>query len=78
MSASIHAAEGVYTLQAFSSEIQFSCKNQTNQISQNSRVNWITLENVHSVAMGKLGANTRCSTVVIPCSRSVWQAIYTQ
>ena len=27
------------SLQAFSNEIQFSCKNLTNQISQNSRLN---------------------------------------
>jgi len=33
------------SLRAFSNEIQFSCKNPTNQISQNSRLNWFTLPN---------------------------------
>jgi hypothetical protein len=33
------------SLQAFSNEIQFSCKNTTNQFSQNSRLNWFTFPN---------------------------------
>ena len=38
------------SLQAFSNEVQFSCKKLTNQISQNSRLNWITLENASALA----------------------------
>jgi hypothetical protein len=39
----------VVSLWAFSNIIQFSCKNLANQISQNSRLNWIILENARSV-----------------------------
>jgi hypothetical protein len=38
----------LHTLWAFSNIIQFSCKNLANQISQNSRLNWIILENARS------------------------------
>jgi hypothetical protein len=43
------STQAKYSLWAFSNIIQFSCKNLANQISQNSRLNWIILENARSV-----------------------------
>jgi hypothetical protein len=48
---SFYAMTDLLSLWAFSNIIQFSCKNLANQISQNSRLNWIILENARSVCL---------------------------
>jgi hypothetical protein len=46
---------GINNMWAFSNEVRFSCKNLTNQNSQSSRLNWISLGNARS----ELGTLTR-------------------